>query len=603
MNILGVIGFGKNPAAGLVVDGEIVAFAEEERFTRLKGSHGFFPSKAIAFCLAKAKLNLAEVDRIAFAWDATKYPWKILRHLGVKYLRYHSLTRNAYHKKPESSSFLIAFRSIIEYMPGNLRQAIAFGLRAAGLGGDLPPIDFVPHHLAHAASAYYLSGYDQAGILTLDGSGEEICTQLGIGEGDNIRITETFPIPHSLGWFYAAITQYLGFIPYRDEGKVMGLAALGEPRKALNPWIEPLSRILRVGQDAYEVDPSYTLLGGHYYGEHFTDKLVKLIAGIVPGTLPVNYGEKVAVKGRPQSKYLLDHYVDLAWAAQELLERAALTLARKLVRDYGQENLCIAGGVGLNCKMNGEILRNSGCRNLFVMPAASDSGSALGAALYVARQRRCLKRVRLSHTFYGPSYSNEAIYDFLQKAKLNFEETDDPAVAAAQLLAEGKIIGWFQGGMEFGPRALGGRSILANPLFPEIKDKVNAEVKFRESWRPFCPSLLEEHRERYFTQAAQAPFMIVAYPATDLAQKELASVVHVDGTVRPQTVTREANPRFHQILLTLGKTNGHPVVLNTSFNVRGEPIVCMPSEAVRCFFATGLDALVMENFILRKENP
>ena len=601
MNILGIIGFGQNPAACLVQDGKLSAFVEEERLTRLKRSDGMFPAKSVAYCLSFAKLPLDAVDRIAFGWDVAKYPWAMGRNLASNYVKYKGRESRSYHKQKDASSMVTALETLAEYHPARIRSKMADGLRSAGFGGTIPKIEFVPHHLAHAYSTYFCSDFDKAGILTIDGSGEDLCTQLAIGEGNEIRVVESYPIPHSLGWFYAAVTEYLGFIPYRDEGKLMGLAALGEERMDKNKWVEPLSRILKIDNGTYEVDPIYTKFGGHFFGGRFTDELVKLLTNVDPDAVPIVYGEKAQVNGHVQSKYLLDTYVDIAWAAQELLERAAIMMARRLVTDYGVSNLCIAGGVGLNCKMNGEILRQSGCDNIYVQPAANDAGTALGAALYAAKELGENIRNPLRHAYMGPGYSNAEIHSDLTNCKVEFQETDDPAREAANLIEQGKIVAWFQGRMEFGPRALGNRSILANPISPGIKDKVNAEVKYRESWRPFCPSIIAEERKSYIENPNESAFMIVAYKVHESVAEKIPSVVHVDRTIRPQTVTKQSNPLYHALISELGTRTGHPIVLNTSFNVRGEPIICTPLEAVRGFYSSGLDALVIGDFILLKE--
>jgi carbamoyltransferase len=292
--------------------------------------------------------------------------------------------------------------------------------------------------------------------------------------------------------------------------------------------------------------------------------------------------------------------VDLAWAAQELLERAALVLARRLVEEQGVDALCLAGGVALNCKMNGEILRRSGARRLFVQPAAHDGGAALGAALQVSQRLGAAIRQPLLHTQYGPAFDAAAIRAALDAARVPWRRVDDPALETARLLEEGRIVGWFQGGMEFGARALGGRSILADPARPEMRDRVNAEVKQREAWRPFCPSLLQGSEAEYLKEPGDAAFMIVACEASEGCRAALASVVHVDGSVRPQVVREDAAPRFYALLRELGRRTGHPVALNTSFNVRGEPLVCTPQDALRCFYSTGLEALCIGEFLLVK---
>ncbi len=600
MNILGVIGLGENPGACLVKNGQLVAMAEEERFTRLKGSQGFFPSKAIAWLLGSARLRLEDIDRIAFAWDCDSYPWRVGRRFLRTFLRHRRRARQAVHLDSKAPPYATAGEILLQWHPAVVPQKITSGIRAAGLGGRIPPVEFVNHHLAHAYSCYCLSGFDRAGILTLDGSGEVTATQLALGAGGRIQVLETFDIPDSLGWFYAALTEYLGFIPYRDEGKLMGLAALGEERRHTNKWIEPLSRVLKVGRSGYEVDPIYTHFGGHHHGERFTDALADLLTSVDPDATPVSYGQLTEVGGSRKSRYLLDHYVDLAWAAQELLERAAVMLARRLVDEQGVENLCLAGGVALNCKMNGEIARRSGARNIFVQPASNDCGSALGAALYVAQQAGAEIRRPLRHVYYGPGFSNDAIREVLDGSGLRYRTVSDPASEAARLLGEGQIIAWFQGRMEFGSRALGGRSILANPVRADTRDRVNREVKYRESWRPFCPSLTEGAESKYLKDSKEASFMIVAYEATPLCSTEVPAVVHVDGTVRPQVVAPDVNPQFYALIQELGKQTGHPIVLNTSFNVRGEPIICSPLEALRCFYSNGLQALVIGDFVVTK---
>lgn len=600
MNVLGIMAFGENPAAALLIDGQLVAFAEEERFTRLKGSNGFFPSKAVNYCLKEGKVPLGGINRIAFGWDCSKYPFTMAKNFSKNYIKYRGQSNSPKSTKGGSSSFVGAFQALFQYHPSRVTGLIHQGLREAGLKGSFPKVEFVPHHLAHAFSSYFCSNFSKAGILTLDGSGEDICTQLAIGEGETVRVVDSIPVPNSLGWFFAAITQYLGMIPYRDEGKLMGLAALGEHRSQKNKWIEPLSKILSITDNDYLVNPTFTKFGSHYYANRFTDKLVDLITSVNKDITPVSYGEQVEINGKSTPKYFQEDYIDIAWAAQELLERAAIGLARKLVTDYGVENICIAGGVGMNCKMNGEILRKSGCKNIFVQPASSDGGTALGAAMIIAQRYGDSIRNQLKHTYWGPGFSNDQIKTWLDNSKLSYKCLTDPAEAGAKFLAEGKIIAWHQGRMEFGARALGGRSILANPVFPEIKNKVNIEVKYRESWRPFCPSMIEEAKENYLVDPNESSYMTVAYHVKDNMKDSISSAVHVDNTVRPQTVSSDVNPLYHSLISSLGKKTGHPVVLNTSFNVRGEPIICTPLEAIRCFYSCGLDAIIIGDFLLGK---
>ena len=296
------------------------------------------------------------------------------------------------------------------------------------------------------------------------------------------------------------------------------------------------------------------------------------------------------------------NYIDLAWAAQEILERAVVSLVNHTVDQTGIKNLCMAGGVAMNCKLNGRLLNTSKIESIFVQPASADDGTSIGAAKIVAQNYGDNIRETLKHTQYGPAFSNEEVLNTLKGCKIKFQEVEDVAEVTAELLARGKLVGWHQGAMELGARALGGRSILANPLDPSVKDKVNNKVKYRESWRPFCPSLTSESRKDYLNPGEKTPFMIVAQDAKALMQNETPAVVHVDNTVRPQTVESEVSERYHSMISEFGKKTGHPVVLNTSLNVRSEPIACNPLDTIRCFFSTGLDALVIENFVIDKTN-
>lgn len=591
MLILGLIGDGKNPGACLVRDGELVALIEEERITRFKSSHGFFPSGSARSCMAIAGIeSLDAIDAIAWGWDATKYPGRMLRFFAKSHLANWARTRRPRRDGETRSGSAVAevLRGVFEERPARRLQRVREQLRQTGLPGRIPPVHFIGHHLCHAASTYYLSGLDDAAILVMDGSGEEESTSIAVGRGDSIRMIESVPIPDSLGWYYAAFTELLGFEPYRDEGKLMALAAYGSP----DPRFQEITdKVLACRPDGtYEVNPRYTLLGNHYHGNHFSDDLVAL-CGVL----------------RRRDEPLTDDHRNLAFAVQDRLEQAALGLARRAMKLAGSRNLCLAGGVSLNCKMNGRILGESGCDTLFVQPAANDSGTALGAALVLSHRLDRPIRFRLEHTHFGPGFSNDEIRETLDLCRLDYEKPDDIVTETARLLAADQIVGWFQGRMEFGPRALGGRSILANPASPTVADLVNRRVKFREAWRPFCPSMTSGFENTWIKDAGNAPFMIVAYHAADGWREKLPSVVHVDGSVRPQTVSGSLEPidrpenRYHALIRAIGGEIGHEVVLNTSLNVRGEPMVCTPLDAVRCYAGTGMDALVMGDLLLRKK--
>jgi carbamoyltransferase len=580
-----------NPGAALVSDGELVAFLEEERVTRFKSSHGFFPARAAKACLEIAGLgSLDEIDAIAWAWDAPRYPLRMGASFAKAWLRSRGRTRAPARAGRARGAGPVAgvLRELDHHRPGTREERLRHELRAVGLQGRIPPLHFLPHHLCHAASAYHLSGFEDAAILVMDGSGEDTCSIIGEGRDGGIRIHESIPIPDSLGWYYAAFTEVLGFTPYRDEGKLMGLAAYGRPS---DRWREAVEKVLQVEADgSYRVNPRYTLLGNHFLANHASDELVELCAG-----------------GRARDAALDDDHRDLAHAVQDGLERAALALARRALDRVGSRNLCLAGGVALNCKMNGVLRARSGCERLFVQPAANDAGAALGAALLLAERLDRPVRFELQHTHYGPGFDNDEIRRVLDTCLLDYEKPHDVIADAAELIAEDRVVGWFQGRMEFGSRALGGRSILANPCAPGIADKVNRLVKFREPWRPFCPSMSGGEESARLHGGETAPFMVVAYDAREGFAEKTPSVVHVDGSVRPQSVSGSLEPRdrpenrYRALIDTLGSHTGERVVLNTSFNVRGEPIVCTPLDAVRCFMGTGMEALVIGDFILRKK--
>jgi len=593
MNVLGLFGFGTNPGACLLREGELVAFAEEERFTRLKGSHGLFPGRSIEYCLRQGELELGDVDRLAFPWDTAKYPYRILGSLAKQYIKYR---RRAGSGGSGGATLFTVVSSLLKYTPGRLREEIQLGLRAQGLTGEVPPIEYVPHHLCHSYSAYFCSPFDEAIVLTLDGSGEEVCTQIAVARGERLDVKDSIPLPHSLGWFYAAFTAYFGFTPYRGEGKLMGLAALGDERAGDNPWPERLSRILHVENGSYEVDPTFTRFGGHSYAERFTDALAEFITSFDSRLAPIARGA-VSSNG---NRYLEEHYVDLAWGVQSQLERAACAVAERAAREYGIRNLCVAGGVGLNCKMNGTLLANTPFERIFVQPASHDAGSALGAAMAVSQAGGDIVRNSLTHARFGPAWSTGEIRTTIEACKLSAQLCEDIAARVADELAAGRIVGWFQGRMELGPRALGARSILASPLLPGVQDRLNREVKSREPWRPFCPSILDEEKEHYFEHAASSPFMTTAFDVRPDMREEMGSAQHVDGSSRPQTVTAGASPLLHRLISEFRDRSGLPFVINTSFNGAGEPIICSPIEALRCFFSTGLDGLAIGDYFLTK---
>jgi carbamoyltransferase len=567
---------GIDPAAAIVVDGTVLAYVEEERLLRQKHAANIFPQRSIAACLKLADLTLADLDCAVYGWDAPRYG-------SGDMARFYTDLNRRY--PPDDDTQRWQQRNVGLFAPSSLRSALQNQLvKGFGVAPDaVPHLEFYPHHRTHAAAAFFLSPADEALVLTLDGSGDSDCTTIWRGSGTTLEAIHRIEIPHSLGWFYAAITEYLGFDAYDGEYKVMGLAAYGRENLDIRKKLEEIVKSGPLGFD-YEVDPTYIHHGAHTYSDRFTDKLVALM-GAPPRQGPVK---------------LAPLHEDIAFEAQRLLEETALRLVSHFARETGLRTLCIGGGVGLNVKLNSRLHQLGIFDHIYAFPVPNDSGLAIGAAIghYVDEARK--RPPPLAHLYLGPGYDDDDIEDQLRQCGLAYRRPDDLAGATAELLAAGKIVGWFQGRMEGGPRALGGRSILADPRAVAARDRVNAAIKFREYWRPFCPSLTVESAARYLKRAAPAPFMIIAFEATDQALRDVPAVVHVDGTMRVQTVDAETNPRYHAMLRAFEMKTGVPVLLNTSFNVKGEAIVCTPRDALRTFFATGIDALAIGAFIVEK---
>jgi carbamoyltransferase len=601
MVILGLNAFGQNPSACLAVDGKLRAFSHEERFNRLKGSHGLFPSQATSWCLASQGLNIGEVDKIAINWDCHKYPFTALRNLASVALK-GTLGRKLDRRVGSAGDGMGGVINYLNlYRPANYQSMIYAALRESGFRGHLPELVYVNHHLSHAYQAYYQSGFDDALVLVADGHGEDTCVSGYAVRGGKFSKILHYPVPYSLGWFYGGFTAYLGFHANRDEGKLMGLAAYGEEGKADNPWLQRLDRILKVNGDGFDLDPYFFKLGGNYHHSRYTDALVKFITGYDPTLRPVGVGEKAQFGGQETNRYLLPQYIDLAYAVQTRLEDALLAVVKNMLSQTSFNRICLAGGVFMNCKANHAIAQLPEIEDAFIHPAASDDGSAIGAAYWVSRQLGADTWDPLRHVQYGAAFSNEAVQKALDVCGVEYHALEDTAATTAKLLAQGKIIGWFQGGAEMGARALGGRSIIACPDRTAVKQVVNSRIKFRESWRPYCPSLPRENQKEYLQGSIPLPFMIRAEKATELLARQAPATVHVDNTVRPQTVDKGVLPLWHHLICETGKLTGVPVLLNTSFNVRGEPMVNSPFDAIRTFFSTGLDALVIGDFLVLKK--
>lgn len=590
-SILGISALYHDSAAALVTDGRIVAAAQEERFTRVK-QDARFPANAIEYVLAEAGIDGSQVDHIVF--------------YEKPFLKFERLLDTYFAFAPSG------FRSFREAMPIWGREKL-FQRRLLGkaLGrldpamGDPAKLRFSDHHLSHAASAFYPSPFKSAAVLTMDGVGEWATTSAGAGNGSDLHIDRELRFPHSLGLLYAAFTYHAGFKVNSGEYKLMGLAPYGEPRFAQLI----LDTLIDLREDgSFHLNQSYF---NYCTGLTMTNARFDALFG--------------RERREPESPFEQFH-ADMAASIQQVTELAVVRMARDLARKTGETNLCLAGGVALNCVANGKLVADGAFENIWIQPAAGDAGGALGAALAywhleLGGERPQPRANAMRHAYLGPGFSGGEIEVALDAAGAKYELLPDDLVVdrTAQALEAGKAVGWFQGRSEFGPRALGNRSILADPRDPDMQRRLNLKIKFRESFRPFAPAVLAEDSGDWFDLAHESPFMLITAPVAqehrtapadhrvDLANgldtplSDIPAVTHVDYSARVQTVTAEGNARFHALLAAFKARTGCPVLANTSFNVRGEPIVLTPADAFRCFMGTGLDVLVLGNCILEKD--
>lgn len=565
MIILGISAFFHDSSACLIKDGEMVAAAEEERFTRKKHDPSF-PSNAISYCLSEAGASINDVSYVAY------YEKPIL-----KFERVLSQFLETFPK-----SFPAFHSSMPYWLNEKLRVGSIIKKRLKYRG----PVLYIGHHFAHAGSAYLASRFREAAILTVDGVGEWTTTALGHGKDEEIVLLKEIRFPHSLGLLYSAVTAYLGFRVNDAEYKVMGLGAYGKPA-----YCDNFKKAIEIADDgSFSLDMSYFTY--HYKMHMFSQKFVDEF-------------------GPPRGKggEMTERHKDIAASLQKVTEEALFKMLNHLHELTGSDNLCMAGGVALNGVANGKILKNTPFKRIFIQPNASDGGASMGAAMYAFH--KLLKNGRNSafgSAYLGPGYSNEQIETFLDGNGINYSRFGDEKELiekTARLIYENAVVGWFQGRMEWGPRALGARSILANPCNPGMKDILNLKVKHREAFRPFAPAVCAENAQEYFDCDEPLPepagYMLMVYQIRPEKQKALPAVTHVDGSGRLQTVQEEQNPRFHSLIREFGKLSGVPIVVNTSFNIRGEPIVCSPKDAYRCMMGTGIDCLVAGDFLIRRE--
>ena len=591
MDILGISAYYHDSAACLVRDGEIIAAAQEERFSRKKHDHRF-PANAVSYCLREAGIERSQLDYVAY-YDK---PLQTFERLLETYLDF----------APSG------LRSFLQAMPLWLREKLWMRDHIAKECGDSGNVLFTEHHESHAASAFFPSPFDSAAILTIDGVGEWATTTYGYGEGNQIHLQAELHFPHSLGLLYSAFTYYTGFKVNSGEYKIMGLAPYGEPRYVQ----QILDELVDLREDgSIRLNMKYF---NYCQGLTMTNSRFDRLFGGPPR--------------RPESE-VSQREMDLARSVQEVTELAVLRMAKHIHKETGRKNLCMAGGVALNCVGNGRLLREGPFENIWIQPAAGDAGGALGAALsawyqYLDNPRRakqvCGGRIDgMKASYLGPSFSTAEIQGFLDGMGARYHRLSrkDLVATAAVELASEKVVGWFQGRMEFGPRALGARSILGDPRSTKMQSMMNLKIKYRESFRPFAPSVLRERVSDYFEMSCDSPYMLLVAPVQEeirvpmtAEQKQLfgieqlniprssdPAITHVDYSARVQTVSREENGIYYDLIAEFARLTDCPLVVNTSFNVRGEPIVCTPEDAFRCFMRTEMDVLVLEDFLLRKD--
>ena len=568
-----------DPSACLVKDGAVIAAAEEERFTRIK--HGKrplpftvweLPYHAVDFCLETAGIELADVDHVAYSYDPSTLLKNHAFPLQLPLEPSTFTTKQSWTSpwEPLALAYIVnAERQLVDGAPHHIRKRFAGAKKQRHWQWH-----FVEHHLAHEASAFLAAPFEESAVMTLDGRGEMATTSYGLFAGNDYRRIDQVQMPHSLGLLYEQVTDYLGFLQSSDEYKVMALASYGEPRFA-----SQFRRLIHIDGGQYTIERA---------------NLVELFG-----------------PARERGGELRREHFDIARSLQLVLEESAVELARWLKQETDSDFLCMAGGVALNCVMNARIRDAGHFKKVWVQPAAGDAGTALGAGLWTDWQARRSSGIgarswHMDHAYFGPQYGDDEIEAFLRRGKLNYRRMENVAEEVAAVLAQDRIVGWFQGRMEFGPRALGARSILASPLNADMQARLN-EIKDREDFRPVAPVVLEEEAGRWFIGGGNAtatpivsPFMLFVHEVAPDKASRIPAVRHVDGTARIQTVNERQNPRYYHLLKAFQRRTGVPVLVNTSFNTRSEPVVCTPRDAVECFWTSPIDALAIGSFLLLK---
>lgn len=580
MNIIGINAYHADSSACLVIDGKLINAVEEERFTRIKHWAGF-PIQSIKFCLENANLKISDIDKISLNFDPNANLLKKILFI-IK-------------KKPSVGLILNRLKRKKKYQ--SIKTILDKEFTDDKFKGDIENIE---HHYAHLSSAYHVSPFDKACVLSVDGFGDFASTAWGFGENNQIIINKKIYFPHSLGIFYQAITQFLGFKNYGDEYKIMGLAPYGKPT-----FVNKLKEILQLNSDGtfklnldyfkfYKQNFSYKWDAGEIKIEDlYSEKLINLL------------GEEKTKKNK-----IDDFHKDLAHSTQKVYEEAFLNILNNLFKKYKNENLCISGGCGMNSVANGKILNNTNFKNIYVQPAAGDAGGSIGAA-YASyfKDKKNKKNFQMTHSYWGTSFDDKQILKTINENEIKIKNQnckhekilDDESLCkiVSKIISEGKVVGWFQDKMEWGPRALGNRSILGDPRRADMKDILNIKIKRRESFRPFAPSILREHVKDWFEQEDDVPFMMKVYQVKKNKRHEIPAVTHVDGSGRLQTVKQETNSKYYNLIKQFYNLTNVPILLNTSFN-ENEPIVSKPEEALDCFLRTKMDVLVLGNNLIQR---
>ena len=577
MNILGLNAYHGDASAALLRDGALHSAMEEERFTRVKHQAGF-PSHAVRTALAHAALAGADLDHVAISRDPSAHIHRKLMY--------------AVSQGPSLAAIRDRISNVSKIRDVKTTLAETLGVGDSALTAKLHRVE---HHRAHMASSFFVSPFEQAALMSIDGFGDFVSTMWGVGSGNTIAVDDWIEFPHSMGLLYTAITQYLGFPKYGDEFKVMGLAPYGEPE-----YLDRLRALARRQSDhGFELDLSYFV--HHREGVNMTwDSGTPTLGDVFSERLEREFGRR-----RQPGDPIEPRHRHMAASLQALLEEIVLGLLRRLAEKTKLTDLCLAGGVALNCTMNGKILQETPFERIYIQPAAYDAGTSLGAALYVKHQILGMPRdFVMDHVYWGREYTPEACREALDAHGLASAAQSEEALAdqAAALIAEGNIVGWFQGRFEWGPRALGNRSIVCDPRSAAMKDHLNTRIKHRESFRPFAPSVLAERAADWFEYPDASPFMLVTCQVKRDKQDLVPAITHTDGTARQQTVDRATNPRYWSLIHAFERRTGVPIVLNTSFN-ENEPIVNTPAEAVSCFLRNDMDVLVLGPYLIQKENP